>query len=159
MTSSRELHVRPAEPRDRNSILAMVPRLVEFGPPRWRDPVLMTQVVRQMLDGVLQAPPRTSTIFIAEEGDGTPLGFIHLETATDYFTHEAHGHISDLVVAEAGEGRGIARALIEAGDAWARGRGYRLLTLNVFTENQHARAVYRRLGYGEDTIRYVKPLD
>jgi hypothetical protein len=29
----------------------------------------------------------------------------------------------------------------------------------VFAQNTRARAVYERLGYGPETIRYVKPLD
>jgi ribosomal protein S18 acetylase RimI-like enzyme len=47
---------------------------------------------------------------------------------------------------------------MEAGEAWARGRGYRLLTLDVFAGNERARSFYRRLGYGEDSLSMAKEL-
>jgi GNAT superfamily N-acetyltransferase len=152
------LRIRPAQPGDREAILALVPRLAEFGPPPWRDADTMTVAIRRVLSSVLADPPPDSAVFVAENGRDGLLGFTHLETAIDYFTLLPHGHISDLVVAPNGEGRGIARALIETAERWARDRGYPTLTLNVFTENHHARAVYRRLGFGEDTMRYVKAL-
>ena len=45
---------------------------------------------------------------------------------------------------------------MRAGEEWARQRGYRKLTLNVFEGNRHARAVYEHLGYAAETLRYVK---
>ncbi len=63
-----------------------------------------------------------------------------------------------MVVAPGGEGRGAGRALMAAAEEWARGRGYRLLTLNAFSRNTRARRLYERLGYGEDMVKYVKEL-
>ena len=108
---------------------------------------------------MVAAVPESSAVFVAESADGMPLGFVHLETTYDYFTREAHGHVSDIIVARAGEGRGVGRALMLAGETWARRQGFRMLTLNVFTTNGRARALYKRLGFGEDTVRYVKALD
>lgn len=48
--------------------------------------------------------------------------------------------------------------LIEKGEEGARAQGYRRLTLSVFAENLRAREVYKRLGYGEDIMKYVKEL-
>ncbi|WP_369333663.1 GNAT family N-acetyltransferase [Corallococcus sicarius] len=45
-----------------------------------------------------------------------------------------------------------------AGEAWAREQGYDRLTLTVFAGNARARAFYERLGFGEETLRLVKPL-
>jgi len=94
-----------------------------------------------------------------EDSGGKLLGFIHLQTQTDYFTQEQHGRISDVIVSAEGEGKGVGQALMQAGEDWARRRGYRMLTLNVFTQNHRARNFYQRLGYGEDTMKYVKRLD
>jgi ribosomal protein S18 acetylase RimI-like enzyme len=96
--------------------------------------------------------------FLAEDENGHPLGFIHLQTGTDYYYHEKHGYISNLIVAPEGEGRGIGRLLMEKGEEWARAQGYRWITLSVFAQNLRAREVYKRLGYGEDIMRYVKEL-
>jgi GNAT superfamily N-acetyltransferase len=79
-------------------------------------------------------------------------------TATDYFTHERHGHLSIIIVTEQGEGRGVGRALLDAVDAWAVEQGHRFITLNVFSGNRRARTVYERAGYAEDTVRYLKEL-
>ena len=158
MTIDSEVGVRRATPADRTWILPLAPRLIEFGPPPWRPVSAMNQAVTEAIDRALVATPPGSVVFVAEGDDGRPLGFIHVETASDYFTHEAHGHVSDLVVARDGEGRGVGRALMSAAESWARDRGYRLMTLNVFEDNQRARALYDRLGYRLDTMKLVKEL-
>ena len=79
-------------------------------------------------------------------------------TQTDYFTREAHGHLAIIAVAEAGEGRGVGRALMAAVEQWAIGRGYRLLTLSVFEANTRARDLYERNGFGVDMLRLIKEL-
>jgi ribosomal protein S18 acetylase RimI-like enzyme len=152
------VRVRAACEEDREFILSLVARLAEFGPPPWRDASVMTSAEQQVIGDALSNEPHGEAIFVAETEGGEPLGFIHLVTATDYFTREAHGHISGLVVAPSGEGRGIGRVLMHAGEEWARARGYHLLTLNVFARNSRALGFYERLGYGEDTVKYVKEI-
>ncbi len=149
--------VRRATSSDREWILPLAPRLIEFGPPSWRPLSVMNQAVTKAIETALVATPPGSVVFVAEEG-GQPLGFIHVETTTDYFTREAHGHVSDLVVAREGEGRGVGRALMAAAEAWARDRRYRLMSLNVFEDNHRARALYERLGYRPDTMKLLKDL-
>ena len=158
MSANSNIQIRPAMLKDKEFILSLLPRLVEFGPPSWRDVTQMTTTDTQVLSESLSAPSSGVAIFVAENESGAPLGFIHLKTATDYYTREKHGHIADVVVAPEGEGRGIGRALMAKGEAWARGQGYKWLTLNVFVKNFHAREVYKRLGYGEDIMSYVKEL-
>ncbi len=76
----------------------------------------------------------------------------------DLFTEEEHGHVSIVAVAGHAEGRGVAGALMRAAEAWARRSGYGRLTLTVFEGTRHARAVYEKLGYRPETLRYVKIL-
>jgi ribosomal protein S18 acetylase RimI-like enzyme len=118
----------------------------------------MTATDTQVLsDRLINQPPGTA-VFIVEDADGVALGFIHLQAGTDYYNREGHGHIADIIVAPAGEGRGVGRVLIEKGEEWARAQGYHWLTLSVFAQNHRAREVYQRLGYGEDIVKYVKEL-
>jgi GNAT superfamily N-acetyltransferase len=105
----------------------------------------------------MEARTAGSSLFVAER-DGHFAGYIFLETLTDYFTLEKHGHVGMLVVAADSQGTGVGRALMETADAWALERGYAKLTLNVFETNQHARLVYDRMGYRPETVRYVKAL-
>jgi ribosomal protein S18 acetylase RimI-like enzyme len=151
-------NIRPAAPEDRDFVLSIAPRLNEFDVPPWRDRADMNRGDARVLESVLSGPPPKTAVFIAETEDGAPHGFIHLNVETDYYTQEEFGHISDIVVAPDGEGHGVGRALMAAGENWARDRGYRLMTLNVFTTNSRARGLYEKLGYGEDTMKYVKKL-
>jgi len=152
------IQIRPASIDDKEFILSLLPRLVEFGPPAWRNGNQMTVIDQQVLSDKLSNPQPGTAIFIAQDSSGLPLGFIDLQTGTDYYNHEAHGHIANIIIAREGEGRGIGRLLLEKAEAWARSQGYGWLTLSVFIQNLRAREVYKRLGYGEDIMKYVKEL-
>ncbi|CAN5546409.1 GNAT family N-acetyltransferase [soil metagenome] len=158
MNIDSNIQIRPASIGDKEFVISLVPRLVEFSPQSWRDAAQMTATDSQILSDKLLNQPSGTAIFIAEDSDGAALGFIHLQTGTDYYNGEAHGHISDVIVAPEGEGRGIGSLLIAKGEEWARSNGYRWLTLSVFAQNLRAREVYKRLGYGEDIMKYVKEL-
>jgi GNAT superfamily N-acetyltransferase len=153
-----DVRIRPASDADREFVISLMPRLVEFGPPRWRDAAQMTAHDTRVITESLLNPTPDTAVFIAEDAGGSPLGFIHLHAATEHYNREEHGHVEDIIVAPEGEGRGVGRALLEKAEEWARGRGYRWLTLNVFADNLRAREVYRRLGYGEDMVKCVKEL-
>lgn len=146
-------------------MLALVPRLHEFGPPPWRGVREMDAAEARAVAEAFDAPRDDAALFVAEEiADGrgpqaTPLGFVYVVSDTDFFTRERHGHVFDIIVAREGEGRGVGRALLETAERWARERGYRLLTLNVFVENTRARAVYDRAGFQPELTRMVKVLD
>src|SRR5689334_11916591 len=105
-----DIHIRPATIDDTTFILSLIPRLVEFGPPSWRDAAQMTVVDSKVLRDKLSTQPSGTAIFIAEDDQKVALGFIHLQTGTDYYNSEKHGHISDIIVTTQGEGRGIGRA-------------------------------------------------
>jgi len=48
---------------------------------------------------------------------------------------------------------------MDAAEAWARGRGYDTLELDVADPNGDARRLYERLGYGLVAHTLVKPLN
>jgi ribosomal protein S18 acetylase RimI-like enzyme len=150
--------VRPARPEDADFILALVPHLLAFGPPPWRDAAQMTETDTLTIARSLGGASDRATVLVAEDSHGKRLGFIHLCGEPDYYTRAECGHIADIVVAPEARGRGVGEALMAAGERWARDRGYMILTLNVFLENQHARALYERLGFHAETVRYVKSL-
>lgn len=150
--------IRPATAADRAFILNLVPRFVEFGPPAWRDSEQMTVKNQQVVTTALDAPASDAQILVATAANGEPLGFIHLQTNIDYFSGEPYGYISDIAVAIEGEGRGVGRALMAAGEAWAQQQGYSVLSLNVFTANQGTCRFYETLGYREEIRQYVKVL-
>jgi GNAT superfamily N-acetyltransferase len=158
MSTNSNIRTRLASSRDKEFIISLLPRLEEFGPPPWRDVTQMLATDIQVLSDKLMNKPPGTAIFIAEDDQGVALGFIHLQTGKDYYYHESHGHIADIIVAPEAEGRGIGRVLMEKAEEWARSQGFRLLTVSVFAQNLRAREVYQRLGYGEDIMKYVKEL-
>jgi uncharacterized protein len=109
------------------------------------------------LERALSEPSADAEILVAEDAHREPLGFVSLQTATD-FTGEIHSHITDLVVCSTAEGRGVGAALLREAESWAVRRRHRLLALNVFTGNHRARELYERMGFLSDTIRMVKEL-
>jgi GNAT superfamily N-acetyltransferase len=150
--------VRDATAADRDFVVSLVPRLRAFGPPPLRPADALDHAERLTLERAFEDLGPDSLLVVAELAGVGRAGVAYAETWIDYFTGEQHGHLGILIVAERAEGRGVGRALLEATEAWAAGRGYRFLTLNVFAANEHARRVYERAGYVEDAIRYVKEL-
>lgn len=152
------MRMRAARPDDAAFIHRLVPRLVEFGPVPGRDRDQMIARDRAVVGHSLNAVSPDAGVFVAEDEDGRALGFIHLNTVADYYSDTDTGHIADLVVDAAAAGRGVGTALVRFAEDWARQRGFTMLTLSVFPENQRARALYRRLGFREDWIRCIKRL-
>jgi GNAT superfamily N-acetyltransferase len=90
--------------------------------------------------------------------DGRRLGYIHMRPGKDGVTEEPCGYVSLLAIEKDAEGHGLAHRLMQAAEDWARGRGYRLLSLDVFADNRRAVDFYERRGFRSETLRMVKPL-
>ena len=152
------INIRSATLSDKSFILSLIPRLNEFGPPAWREPDMMTATDTKILEGEILNPPADGAIFIAENDQNIPLGFIQMNRGSDYYNKEPFAHITNIIIAPEAEGQGIARLLITKGEEWAREQGFGWVTLSVFAQNTHAREVYRHLGFGEDIIKCVKEI-
>jgi ribosomal protein S18 acetylase RimI-like enzyme len=139
-TQTTGVRVRPARTEDRAFILPLVARLAEFGPPPWRDAAVMTTAEQAVITDALSTPKQDESIFVAEDDDSAPLGFIHLVTGVDYFTREAHGHVSALVVAPWGERRNVGRALITRVKSGLAG-AVTLCSRSTSSRATHARSV------------------
>jgi ribosomal protein S18 acetylase RimI-like enzyme len=137
----------------------LIPRLVAFGPPPWRDANLMTEIDIAVISGALQEEGSNPIVYVAEGEAGDLAGFIHLHSATDYYRRRDHGHVADVVVAEAYEGHGVATRLLAKAEECARSQGFDWLTISVFEENGRAASLYDRLGFRRDIARLVKPLN
>ncbi len=153
-----DIRIRAATAADEAFILALVPRFVAFGLPRWRVAEAVQARTTQSLRAALALLPATSALLIAEDETGAPLGFVHLTTRSDYFTAVDYAYVSEIAVAAEGEGRGVGRGLMAAAAEWGRQRGLEQLVLDVFAGNQRARRFYAQLGFQEDVVRCVKEL-
>ncbi len=152
------IYVRPATADDLPFIRSLAERFASVGTPAWRDTEQMWEFHQQSAEEVGDAIETRDLVLIAEDEQKTRLGFIHATHSTDFFTQEPQGYIADLAVSAQAEGKGVGRKLMEQAEVWARTQGYRLLALDVFAFNAHARAFYTHLGYAEETIKMVKEL-
>jgi len=153
------IYVREFQPADREFILSLVPRFSEFDLPAWRTSEEIDDTNHLALQKAMDQPEPDSVIFVAENEAKTLLGFIRLQTVTDFFSGKQHGYISDVAVAKAREGQGVGRILMKTAETWARDLGYENLTLFVFADNKRAQSIYEKAGFGQDIVRYFKPLN
>ena len=151
------LRIHKALPEDEPGVLALVERLVAFGPPPWRDPHQMVRIDRQRIAQALRSAGDDPLVLVAAMED-TIAGFVHLHSLTDHYNESPHGHVSDLVVAPEFEGMGIGRQFLDAARNWAIAKRFGWLTISVFKENDRALALYERVGFMRDVLRLVQLL-
>lgn len=96
--------------------------------------------------------------FLAIEETGNRIGYVNVREGTDDVLGEACGYIALLAVKQEHEGRGIAKALVERAEQWAREMGFSRVALDVFASNDHALKFYERAGFQPETIRVIKAL-
>lgn len=157
MNEASAVRIRKAIATDREFVLDAAARLADFELPHWRQPSDIVEVERKTLSQLFESIEAADGLLVAEDGQQL-LGFVFLERHTDFFTGKAHGHISVIVTAKRAEGRGVGALLMDAAEAWARGRAFPFLTLNVFSVNTRARSLYERLEYHPETVKYIKVL-
>ncbi len=148
------LAVRPATTADTDFVLGLVEAFVEFGLPPGCDEA---QHAAAFADDLRAALGSQAAIFIAEDEEREPFGFVHLPIVND-LVGRPRAHVSDLAVSATARGRGIGAELLRFADAWARDRGARHIGLTAFASNDRALAVYRRLGYRPTLVTLNKPV-
>ena len=159
MTPGSSVGVRPAEIRDAGFITAMAGRLAESSRLPWLPRQATHEFARagcQKATAAIGQPGHA--VFVAESENGERLGFVHIHLDQSAFTGETVGYVSVVVVTPEAGGSGFGRRLMQTAEEWAKHQGCRLLTLEVLGSNAHARTVYQRLGYREQTLKLAKQL-
>jgi ribosomal protein S18 acetylase RimI-like enzyme len=151
------IEIRAAREADSGFVAGLVSSLLEFGSPAWTDVEALAPGFADVLARAVCAPNSGSTVLIAENTDGTRLGFISLRVREDV-TGVERGHVADLAVAGDARRMGVGTALMRAGEAWARARGLPALSLDVWATNERARAFYETLGYSTESLSLFKRL-
>lgn len=152
-----ELRIRPAVPDDERTLEELAARLAGFPLPAWRTADEIAAADARAMIAAVRAARTDDEVLIAQRGD-TPVGCLHMITATDFFGRR-HAHISVIAVSQEAEGTGVGRALLAHADAWARARALPGVTLNVFAANERARRFYERAGFAPEFLKYAKPLE
>ena len=151
--------IRAASAADVEPILGLLPRLAAFPLPPERRPEHLwlgdAELLRRWSTGA--APQCLASVAVA--ADQTILGAALVQFREELLSHEPSAHLEVLVIRADAEGRGIGQRLIEDVERSVIAGGAGSLTLHVFSRNARARAVYERLGFVGELIRYIKHLD
>jgi ribosomal protein S18 acetylase RimI-like enzyme len=96
---------------------------------------------------------REGSVFIAED-DAGPVGIARV-------SKPKHGrsHLNHVYVRPRARRQGVTKALLRACVAEAKEKGARIVSLDVLSTNEPARAVWRRLGFEEVALFLATPLD
>lgn len=90
---------------------------------------------------------RPASDVLVAELDGEVVGYANLERPSPLASNAHVWELSGLAVDPAVQGRGVARALVEAVAVEVRARGGRRLRLRVLGHNDRARGLYERAGF------------
>ena len=142
------MNVRRATERDRQALHALYAEFFEVSPPPpYSDPSLEQELGE--VDGIVES----GVAAVAEE-DGTAVGFVLARRKRG-----AVGDVTDLYVRPGARRKGVASALMRFAVDALRELGATHVTLFVETDNEDARAVYRRWGFRERVQQLVSEID
>lgn len=96
-----------------------------------------------------------SVVFAAQADDGELAGFTQLYCSFCSVEMKELVYLYDLYVAPKHRRRGVARALMEAAQEYAAGRGAGRLQLETAIDNRKAQALYEGLGWERDREFYT----
>ncbi|WP_166220061.1 GNAT family N-acetyltransferase [Pseudomonas atagonensis] len=100
-----------------------------------------------------------SAIFLAEDEQGSALGFVQLYPTFSSIDAHRTWLLSDLFTTPQARGRGVGRLLMNAARDFALETGAKGLVLETATDNFTAQRLYESLGYIRDTGYYTYLLD
>src|SRR5512135_1910521 len=108
-------------------------------------PMRKSEVERQLAS---RAKEEGHAVFVAELGDHGIVGWIHIMPRQLLYSPRL-AEIGGLVVEAGHRRKGIGRALIHAGEQWAKGQGYSRIVVRSNALRKESHAFYPSLGYAE----------
>ncbi len=84
------------------------------------------------------------------------VGCLWVGNGIDQVKGDRHAHIFLLYVSPEHRRQGIGKSLMQLGESWAKNRGDRQISLQVFQSNQPAVHLYSHLGYQTQSLWMVK---
>jgi GNAT superfamily N-acetyltransferase len=103
-----------------------------------------TDEIRRRLQALSESDD--ATVFVAEDPQGGAVGWVHVFGRL-LLESDPDAEIGGLVVDERLRGRGIGKALMASAEAWARERGYGVVSLRTNVIRTEAHEFYKALGY------------
>jgi ribosomal protein S18 acetylase RimI-like enzyme len=141
------LGVREAEPEDVEAIMDLVGQL---GYPS------QAHAVAGRLERL--AADAASWVFVAVR-DGRVIGVVSAHVMTILERDDPIARVTAMAVDESARESGVGSALLERVEAVARAEGCDTIDLTTRYEREGAAAFYRRRGFQDTSLRFVKDLD
>lgn len=132
--------IRPAEPSDLDDVVRLIAEFRDW----WGKSAPADAQIRLVAERLL-GDPQTDYL-LAVEGDRA-VGICQLRYRLSVWTGADDCWLEDLYVSEAGRGRGVGRALVEAAAERASARGCKRIELDVNEQNEAALALYLSAGF------------
>ncbi len=106
---------------------------------------------RTEIRAFLSDPPARETCLVAEGPDGGLTGFaeLRLREYADGCTSSPVGYLEGIYVAPGHRRRGVAAALLAAGEAWARARGCTEMASDRALDNEGSGRFHEARGFAE----------
>jgi GNAT superfamily N-acetyltransferase len=136
--------LREATEAEHPAIIALTNRAYRAprAQPNWKveDLVSGQRIDASLLRDDLARPG--AALLVGEDPAGRAVGHVRLDAEAD-----GVWHLSMLTVDPDRQDGGVGRALLEAAEAWARGRGARAMQMSVVRQREELIAWYARRGY------------
>ena len=134
------MRVRPIEPRDWPDWRRMSEALLPGEPPEEYEPEMRALLKRD-----------DAAVFVAERADGSVCGYVEVGSRAyaDGCRTSPVGYIEAWYVDPDVRRSGFGRALLEAADEWARGRGYSEMASDALLDNTVSYEAHIRSGFSE----------
>ncbi|MGW7355822.1 N-acetyltransferase family protein [Streptomyces sp. NPDC054802] len=142
-----ESHIRPARRSDEAE-------LGELDRAAWSPLHAVTPRPQPPYDPFFDQNHRPDQFLVAEDTDGTVVGYVRLVPPTPLACNRHVRQIQGLAVDDRARGRGVGRALVRAACDEARRQGALRITLRVLAHNTPARTLYEAEGF---TVEGVLP--
>jgi ribosomal protein S18 acetylase RimI-like enzyme len=151
--------IRKAIIADVDAIRLLLPRLASFDLPKRRAAEDLWRGDELMLLNWASGKEPDIVAHVAVGDDDALLGVVIVRMREELLCHQPSAHLEVIAVAEDAEGKGVGQALVSEAQNAAHERGAHTMTLHVFGVNTRARALYEKLGYDGEIIRYIKELN
>ncbi|HEY4440122.1 MAG TPA: GNAT family N-acetyltransferase [Candidatus Elarobacter sp.] len=135
--------IRPAQARD---VAAWAAMRLQLWPDA--DPIELAREAAQFVAGVKQPALDAALVY---EHDAAPVGFVELSIRpfADGCDAMPIPYVEAWFVEESARGRGIGRALLDAGERWARERGFTEIGSDTELHNVGSQRAHAACGYAE----------
>lgn len=140
-----ESHIRSARPADETALGAL-------DRDTWSPLHAVVPRPKPPYAQVFDAQNRPEEFLVAEDADGTLVGYIRLILPTSLACNRHVRQIQGFAVADRARGRGIGRALLRAAFDEARRQGAVRMTLRVLDHNRPARSLYESEGFAVEGV-------